>query len=293
MRLDAISAMPADTHDVKSEMMSATTYQEITVTPCTPQIGAEISDIDLLHPLSDRAVEELRQAFTDHLVLFFRDQEIGFEDHVRLAEYFGKLGAHVGKSTISQTTNDPRVRKFHYDENTPRVSGDVWHTDQSCAAVPPLGSMLYNPPPPANGGGDTMFASMYAAYDALSDRMQAYLEGLTAFHDGVPTFGEGTPNAVHPIIARHPVSGKKLIYVNKVFTMRIVELPEFESEAVLKFLFEHCARPEWSYRFRWTPHSIAFWDNRCTHHMAISDYWPDIRSGFRVQLDGVEPPIAA
>jgi taurine dioxygenase len=273
--------------------MSDTSYIDITVNPCTPAIGAEISGIDLLKPLSDAQADELRRAFVDRQVLFFRDQEISFDDHVRLAEYFGELGAHVGKSTISQSTIDPRVRKFHYDENTPRVSGDVWHTDQSCAAIPPLGSMLYNHTLPPDGGGDTLFASMYAAYDALSDRMKTYLSGLTALHDGVPTFGEGTPNAIHPVIVCHPESGRKLIYVNKVFTMKIMELSEEEGAAILGFLFDHCARPEWSYRFRWTPHSIAFWDNRCTHHMAISDYWPHVRSGFRVQLDGAAPPLSA
>ena len=138
-----------------------------------------------------------------------------------------------------------------------------------------------------------MFASMYAAYDNLSDRMKVYLEGLTALHDGVPTFGEGTPKASHPVVVRHPESGRKLLYVTKVFTVRINELSEQESEAVLYFLFDHCARPEWCYRFRWTPHSIAFWDNRCTHHMAVSDYWPAVRSGFRVQIDGIIAPVAA
>ena len=153
--------------------------------------------------------------------------------------------------------------------------------------------MLYNHTLPPNGGGDTLFASMYAAYENLSDRMKVYLDGLTALHDGVPTFGEGTPKAVHPVVVRHPESGRKLLYVNKVFTMRINELSEQESEAVLNFLFDHCGRPEWSYRFRWTPHSIAFWDNRCTHHMAISDYWPEVRSGYRVQIDGITSPVAA
>ena len=270
-----------------------TEFTAISVIPCSPNIGAEIGSIDLTRPLSNRSTEELREAFIKYQVIFFRDQKITFEDHVRLAEYFGVLGAHVGKSTISSTTDDPRVRKFHYDENTPRVSGDVFHTDQSCAAVPPLGSILYNHTLPPNGGGDTLFASMYAAYDALSSRMKTYLEGLTAHHDGVPTFGEGTPNADHPIVVKHPESGKKLIYVNEVFTMKINELSEQESKAILEFLFRHCTRPEWTFRFRWRPHSIAFWDNRCTQHMAISDYLPNIRSGYRVQLDGKSSPVAA
>ena len=268
------------------------TFKYIKVEPSSPNLGAEIYDVNLTRPLSAEQIKDLRRAFTKYLVIFFRDQKISFEDQIRLAEYFGPLGAHVGKSTISKTTDDPRVRKFHYDNNTPRVSGDVWHTDQSCAEIPPLGSMLYNHTLPPNGGGDTMFASMYAAYDALSEGMKIYLEGLTALHDGVPTFGEGTPNASHPVIVCHPDSGKKLIYVNKVFTMRINELSEEESDAILRFLCDHCVRPEWSYRFRWTPDSIAFWDNRCTQHMAVSDYLPAVRSGYRVQVDGITKPIA-
>lgn len=268
-------------------------YRAISVTPCSPHVGAEIGNIDLTRPLSDLEIAELRRAFTDHLVLFFRNQRIGFEDHVRLGEYFGRLGAHVGKTTISRTTDDPRVRKFHYDSDTARVSGDRWHTDQPCAAVPPLGSILYNHTVPPNGGGDTLFASMYAAYDALSDRMKTYLEGLTALHDGVKIFGPGTPRTSHPVIARHPESGRRLIYVNSDFTTRIKEVSEEESDAVLRYLVDHCARPEWTCRFRWEPHSIAFWDNRCAQHRAISDYWPAVRSGYRVQIEGTAPPVPA
>ena len=173
------------------------------------------------------------------------------------------------------------------------MSGNLWHTDQSCAPVPPLASILYLHTIPSNGGGDTGFASMYAAYDALSDRMKAYLEGLTALHDGVPVFGEGTPRATHPVIVRHPDSGRKLLFVNKGFTVRINEVSEEESDAILRFLFDHCIRPEWSTRFRWEPHSVAFWDNRCVQHRAIADYLPEPRSGFRVQIEGTVPPVAA
>ncbi len=268
-------------------------YDTLSVTPCSPHIGAEIGNIDLTRPLTDAETGELRRAFTDHLVLFFRDQRIGFDDHIRLAEYFGPIGYHFGGKTASRSTEDPRVRKFHADENTARVSGDVWHTDQSCAPVPPMASILYIHTIPPQGGGDTIFASMYRAYEALSDRMKGYLDGLTAVHDGRDVFGEGTPNAVHPVVARHPGSGRPLLFVNGAFTKRIVELPEQESDAVLRFLCAHCSRPEWSFRFRWQPHSIAMWDNRCAQHFAVSDYLPSVRSGYRVQIDGVAPPAAA
>lgn len=268
-------------------------YRTLSVTPASPRIGAEIGDVDLTRPLPAAQVAELKRAFTEYQVLFFRDQPISHEDHLRLAGIWGKPGVHVGGKTNSKVTADPRIRKFHADETSSQVSGDEWHSDQSCAPVPPLGSILYIHTVPPYGGGDTQFASMYAAYEGLSDRMKRYLDGLTAVHDAYDTFGPGTPKATHPVIARHPDSGRKLIFVNRGFTKRINEIPAEESRGVLEFLFDHCALPEFTMRFRWEPHSIAFWDNRCVHHHAIFDYWPNVRSGFRVQIEGTEPPRPA
>jgi taurine dioxygenase len=172
--------------------------------PASPHIGAEIGGIDLTRPLADEQIRELRAAFTQYGVLFFRDQHISFDDQIRVASLFGKLGSHVGKTTISKTTDNPYVRQFHYDEHSAVISGENFHSDQSCAPVPPLGTMLYNHTVPPNGGGDTQFASMYAAYEALSPRMKAYCEGLTATHDGTRIFGPGSPVSVHPVITRHP-----------------------------------------------------------------------------------------
>ena len=267
-------------------------YRTIEVTPYSPHVGAEIGTIDLSHPLGADQLAELRRAFVEYLVLFFRDQEIGFDDHARLAGYFGTIGRHVGVSTHSRPSEDERIRRFHFDEHSTEVSGNVWHTDQSCAPIPPLASILYNHTLPPDSGGDTLFASMYAAYDALSERMKTHLRGLTALHDGVRVFGEGTPRATHPVVVRHPDSGRKLLYVNESFTARINELPAAESKHLLAFLIEHCTQPEWTCRFRWTPHSIAMWDNRCAQHRAISDYLPNVRSGYRVQIDGIAAPVA-
>ena len=267
-------------------------YETITVTRISPHIGAEIGNIDLTRPLSNQQVQELHRAFAENLVIFFRDQKISFDDQIRAAGYFGQLGRHVGVSTISKTTDNPFVRKFHYDETSTRISGENWHSDQSCAAVPPLGTMLYNHTLPPDGGGDTLFASMYAAYEALSPRMQTYLAGLTATHDGTRVFGPGTPVSVHPLLIRHPVTGRKVIYVNTDFTSHINEVSRAEGECILQFLYRHCGRDEWACRFHWQPHSIAFWDNRCAQHKALWDYWPHTRSGFRVQVDGSAAPIA-
>jgi taurine dioxygenase len=269
-----------------------TPFQHITVTPLSPHIGAEIGNINLTRPLTDEQVVELKRVFLERQVIFFREQKISFEDQIRVASHFGSLGQHVGVNTISKSTDNPLVRRFHYDETSTRISGENWHSDQSCAAIPPLGSMLYNHTVPPDGGGDTMFASMYAAYDALSPKMKQYLDGLTATHDGTRVFGLGTPISVHPVITQHPETGKKLIYVNTDFTSHINDISREESRHILQFLYDHCGRMEWTCRFRWREHSIAFWDNRCAHHKAIWDYWPAVRSGFRVQIEGTATPIA-
>jgi taurine dioxygenase len=268
----------------------STDYRSITVAPYNPTIGAVIGNVDLTCPLMEIEVVELQRALTEHLVLFFRDQRLSLGDQLRFAEYFGKIGRHVGRKTNSEPTDDPRIRRFHSGGNKLDVSGNVWHSDQSCAPVPPLASVLYLHTVPANGGGDTAFANMYEAYEALSGRMKSYLDGLTATHEGARVFGEGTPSAVHPVVVRHPESGRKLLYVNNCFTTRINEIAREESDAILHFLFEHCVRPEWSTRFRWKPHSLAIWDNRCTQHRAIADYLPNVRSGYRVQIEGELAP---
>jgi len=270
-------------------------YQALAVTRCSPHIGAEIGNIDLTRPLSDLELAELKRAYSENIVLFFRDQKISFDDHVRLAEYFGTVGAHVGKQTHSLQVDDPRGRRVHFDENSgDGIMGNAWHTDQSCAPVPPLGSILYMHTIPPDGGGDTIFASMYAAYDALSERMKNYLEGLTALHDGVSLFGDGTPRSEHPVVIRHPETGRKALYINNRSVVRWLNgLPRGEGKGIARFLIEHYQSPEFFFRFRWEPHSIAFWDNRCCQHYAIDDYLPQTRSGYRVQIQGPGPLIPA
>lgn len=265
-------------------------YKLITVTPLSPCIGAEIANVDLTKPLSQEVQKEIHQAFVQRQVIFFRDQHVSSDDLVRVSEYFGTLAGHVGARANSQPTDNPFVRRFHFDETSKRVSEKEFHSDQSCAVVPPAVSVLYNHTLPPDGGGDTLFANMYAAYDALSAPMKTYLEGLSATHDGTRAFGQGSPVSSHPVIVRHPDSGKKAIFVNAGFTTHINELPQKESKHVLQFLFDHCDRAEWTCRFRWRPHSMAFWDNRCTLHKAIFDYWPHVRSGYRVYVNGAAAP---
>lgn len=264
-------------------------YETLTVEPLTPHIGAEIGNIDLTKPLSNHEVDELHQAFAEFGVIFFRDQPISLDDHVALARHFGEMHLHVGPSTESiALPENPAIRKLHFDATSEKVAGEMWHTDQSCAAIPPLGSILHLVETPPRGGGATLFASMYAAYEGLSERMKAYLDGLTAVHDGRGVFGPNAPVTAHPVVARHPVTKRKLIYVSRAMTTHIEGLPRDESDAILAFLTSHCTKPDYQVRFQWRPHSIAFWDNRCTQHKAIWDYYPNVRSGFRIQIKGAD-----
>jgi taurine dioxygenase len=271
----------------------------LTVTPLSPHVGAEVGNVDLTKPLTPEQVNGIRGALARHGVVFFREQPIDLEMHRRFAMYFGELHVHVGGEGTASKPDEkyPEARRQHFDANSKRVSGEVWHTDQSCAAIPPMASILHQRIVPPEGGGDTLFASMYAAYDALSDRMKGFLAGLTATHDGAKLFDKGTrtiyPVSSHPVVAVHPWTGKRLLYVNRGQTTHIDGLPADESAAILEFLFAHIECPEWQMRFRWREHSIAFWDNRCTQHRAIWDYWPHVRSGYRVQIKGTQPPVAA
>jgi taurine dioxygenase len=187
---------------------------------------------------------------------------------------------------------------IHADKDSFRANGEGWHSDVSCDSEPPMGSILYIRKCPPRGG-DTLFANMYAAYEALSDRMKQYLEGLTARHDGehyrgqYKNFGiqdkESYPSADHPVVRTHPVTGRKALYVNKGFTRYINGLPRDESDGILRYLYEHMANPLFQCRFRWRENSIAFWDNRCVQHHAMWDYWPHTRSGNRVTVKGTKP----
>lgn len=266
-------------------------YTSIAVTPATQYIGAEIAGVDL-RALDAQQLEEVRAALMQYQVIFFRDQVLDFEAHEALGRQFGELIRHSGVAGID---GHPEIVAIHSDENSKYVAGENWHSDLTCNAEPPMGSILYlHTVPPV--GGDTLFASMYAAYDALSPRMKQYLEGLTAVHDGEhvyrPLFNDPTkqyPCNSHPVVRTHPVTGRKALFVNGSYTLRINEVSKEESDAVLRYLYQHCANPNFQVRFRWRPHSVAFWDNRCTQHMAVFDYHPQVRSGYRVTLRGEKP----
>jgi taurine dioxygenase len=273
----------------------------IRIEPVTPLIGAEVSGIDLARPNADE-LAQIKAAFLKHLVLFFRDQDLSIDEHIAFGRHFGRLHRHpAGADYDPQHAGlPPEILRIHADANTYRVAGDKWHSDVSCEAEPPAASILkLNVVPEL--GGDTLFASMYAAYDALSKPMQTLLGGLTATHDGGPNFRDRAAGAgidvshrrypchSHPIVRTHPETGRRGLFVNATFTTHIDGIPPDESRALLDFLFQHISKDQFQCRFRWRPHSIAMWDNRCAMHHAVWDYHPQVRSGYRVTVQGDRP----
>src|SRR5262245_15827469 len=273
----------------------------IAVRPLTPHIGAEVDGVDLSQPLSQAQLRDIRSAFLDWSVLVFRNQQITREHHKAFGSHFGKLHVHPLKAATGYDGgDDPAVLIVKTTANLKFTAGNGWHTDVSCDAEPPMGSMLYITEVPSSGGGDTLFADMYRAYESLSPSMQPYLEGLTAVHDGArpylgnygyqPPAGQTFPKNEHPVVTRHPETGKKVLFVNSGFTTHIKGLKPFESRALLEMLFQHIATtPSLTCRVRWEPGTLTFWDNRCTQHHAVWDYYPETRYGERVSIIGERP----
>ncbi|HIJ64211.1 MAG TPA: TauD/TfdA family dioxygenase [Rhodospirillaceae bacterium] len=270
-------------------------YCTLRVRRLTPTIGAEIEGVDLSRELPEEQLAEIRRAISENLVLVFRDQDISSDDHKRFARYFGKLHSHMlgGAKALSSEKRDPEIFAWRTTRESRFTAGDGWHNDVSCDPKPIWASFLRVLELPETGGGDTAFANLALAYDSLSDPVKSLLDGLTAIHDGAQawTLGYGAqpepgtkfPVAEHPVVARHPFTGRKFLFVNPGFTSHIVQLKRQESDAILKMLFEHVASNlAFQTRIQWTPNSLVFWDNWSTWHHAVWDYLPDVRSGQRV-----------
>ena len=270
--------------------------QDLVVTKVTPQCGAEVSGLNLAEPLEEPIIQALSMALADHGVLFFRDQPMTAEQQKRLGSYFGDLHLHPAWPRLVE--GHPEVMELLTDENSTYIAGEAWHSDVSCDPQPPLGTILQMLEVPPTGG-DTLFANMVAAFAALPAEQQQYLSGLTALHDGEQHYrgrydgpddsDKVYPQAEHPVVRTHPVSGRPTLFVNQIFTRRILGLQAEESEQLLKELFEHVERPEFQCRFRWQVGSIAFWDNRSAQHQALWDYFPHRRRGWRVTIQGEVP----
>lgn len=277
--------------------------QKIEVRPVSGALGAEIHGLDLGADLDNSTMADVRQAFFDHGVVFFMDQDLTPEQHLAFARRFGGIDVNKFFEPVDGYPEIAQVRKEADDVNN---IGGAWHTDHSYDAEPALGSMMYAKELPTRGG-DTMFASMYAAYEALSPGMKKLLDGMKAVHSGARAFG---PKAIqnnegrdakfklsaialdeveHPVICTHADTGRKYLYVNRGFTMRFANMTEDESNPLLGFLIQHAAKPEFTCRFNWQPGAMAFWDNLCTQHFAINDYNGQRRLMHRITIQGRAP----
>lgn len=272
----------------------------ITAQLLSGSLGAEIYGIDLTQPLDDNTYAEIRRLLVEHEVIFFREQDISSSQHKALAESFGPLQTHPAYGTIE---GFPEITILESTAEKPSMI-EAWHSDMTFRKHPPMGTVLRSRIIPLKGG-DTLWSSMTTAYDGLSSQLQKILSSLTAVHDFAFGFKESlaepggrerlaqaiadNPPVEHPVICTHPESGKKVIFVNELFTTHIVGMTTKESRALLNFLFEHVTTPEFTCRFNWQPNSIAIWDNRSTQHKPINDYFPAHRRLERTTIDGDKP----
>ncbi|MES2207836.1 MAG: taurine dioxygenase [Pseudomonadota bacterium] len=272
------------------------------VQPLGPAIGALVSGIDLTRAIEDELRDSLLQALLEHHVLFFEKQPISPQQQRDLAKRFGDLHIHP---IYPQVSDVPEIIILDTDHDNP-PDNDNWHTDVTFIETPPMGAILsarHLPPL----GGDTLWASGIAAYEALSEPFRKFIEPLTAEHDFLKSFPawrfartpeervrweaarDKNPPLVHPVVRTHPVSGRKGLFVNEGFTTRIIELSPKESEAILSHLLVHVTKPEFTVRWRWKQYDLAFWDNRLTQHYATADYLPHRRIMHRATILGDRP----
>ena len=266
----------------------------------TPHLGAIVQEIDLSEPMSETAFQALKAVYLDYSVLVFPDQALSQAQHKAFASRFGAL--HTHPMHARQQKGDPHILRVATNAESAYTAGEGWHTDVTCDALPPQCSLLYVTETPGHGGGDTMFADMYLAFELLSDPMKQFLSGLTAVHDGaLPYVGAyksvapegGYPRNEHPVIVQHPETGRAVLYVNSGFTSRIRGLSARESDALLQFLFRHIdSTPKLTARVSWSPNTLVLWDNRCTQHHSVWDYYPGSRYGERVSVIAQERPLA-
>ena len=277
------------------ERLDGLAFEHFEVLPQSPCLGAEVRGVDLSKPMDAPLVADIERALVEYKVLFFRDQSISRSEHAAFARNFGALEVHP----FLPEGEAPEVIRFEKDENVVGVENN-WHSDVSWRETPSLGSVLRAHAVPTVGG-DTLWTDMEAVYDGLADDLKAEIEGRFAIHDFIHTFGVALsdeerakkrkefPPARHPIVRTHPISGRRCLYVNKIFTSHVDGLAEDESRALLDRLFHETEVPEYQIRFRWQRDSVAFWDNRSTQHYASSDYWPQERVMERLTIVGDRP----
>ena len=275
--------------------LDALRFEHFDARRASPCLGAEITGLDLAQPLSPPVAKEIESALVEFKVLFFRDQDVTAEQHAAFARHFGELEIHP----FLPAGDAPEVIRFAKDENVVGVENN-WHSDVSWREAPSLGSVLRAHEVP-EVGGDTIWSDMEAVYAGLPVDFQAEIRELRAVHDFVHTFGLALseqeraekrvefPPASHPVVRTHPVSQRRCLYVNPIFTSHVEGIDREASDALLQRLYAEIPVPEYQVRFCWEPDSIAFWDNRSTQHYAVSDYWPARRVMERLTIIGDRP----
>ena len=264
-------------------------------------VAAEVSGIDLTKPLAQGVVDALKQAHAEYGVLVFPNQVISSEDLKRFGRYFGELSVHPFSTSAADA---PELIVYDNKEGNPPAPTDIWHTDETFREAPPMGTALCAKIVP-EVGGNTAFASMSAVYEGLSDRWQRFLSGLEAVHDFKPfrslfpndragiekmrKFEDKYPSVTHPVVSVHPITGKKVIFVNPQFTLYIKGMAEDESRMILEMLYRKTLIHEYQYRHQWEPNMLAFWDNRLVQHSALHDYYPQRRLMERITIAGTRP----
>jgi taurine dioxygenase len=276
------------------------TMPRLDIRRLSPALGAEIGGIDLAAPLDDATVSALREALLEHVVIFFRDQQLAPAALLGLARRFGEV---VEYPYVKGLPECPLVLPVIKEPHERSNFGGVWHSDTAYLEHPAMATMLYAVETPSVGG-DTMFVNMYLAHDALSDGMQRLLGGLRALNVpnkaiALQTREEmrkqgagakvGETGTLHPVVRTHPETGRKALYVNLAHTTRFEDMTEAESEPLLGWLFAHQVRPEFTCRFQWRPGSLALWDNRASLHYPLNDYHGHRRVMHRVSLAGDRP----
>jgi taurine dioxygenase len=271
----------------------------ITAVPISGALGAEIHGVDLSQPLDDATVAEIRRLWLKHLVIFFRDQDIGSAQFDAFAR---KFGAPMQYPFLKGIDGFPFITQVIKRETETVNFGGVWHSDTSYLLKPPMATLLIGRTVPA-AGGDTMFANMYSAYETLSPGLKKMLDGMTAVstsskaevsntrEDRIKDSGRGADHmsTEHPVVRTHPETGRKALYVNRAHTLCFKDMSEAESAPLLNYLYEHQVRTENTCRFHWRPGSIAMWDNRCAQHYPINDYHGHLRVMHRITLEGDRP----
>lgn len=277
------------------------------VIPSGGGVGAFVQGIDLARDVSDNVAGALRQALGEHGVLFFRGQTLSPEQHMALARQFGPINVN---RFFGHVDGYPEIARVSKEPEQKDNIGGGWHTDHTYDLEPAMGSILVARDVPTRGG-DTMYANMYTAFETLSQGLKDALLAMKAVHSSRHAFGPdanyrkrgsdlagrlGNPDlalqdAVHPVVIRHPISGRLALYVNPGFTIRFDGWTKEESAPLLQMLYQHAQRPEHCYRFRWQDGSVAFWDNRATWHYALNDYQGQRRELHRITIDG--GPLAA